>query len=101
MAIGDPSEKSITLAIRKYLKVVGAKVYKIHGHGMGTNGAPDLLGAYAGRPLALEVKVPGKKLSPLQEIEIAALTAAGAIAARVESVEDVKKIIKEIQNGKD
>jgi hypothetical protein len=92
------TEKSITLAIRKYLKSIGAKVYKIHGHGMGTNGAPDLLGAYAGRPLALEVKVPGKKLNPLQEIEIAALIAAGAIAARVESVEDVKNLLKGASN---
>jgi hypothetical protein len=90
------TEIAITKAIRRYLKSVGAKVYKIHGHGMGTNGCPDLLGAYAGRPLALEVKVPGKCLSPLQEKELAELTAAGAIAARVESVEDVKKIIEGI-----
>jgi Holliday junction resolvase len=87
------TEKSITLSIRKYLKSIGAKVYKIHGSGMGVNGAPDLLGAYAGRPLALEVKQPGEQLTALQEKELKELAAAGAIAARVESVEDVKKII--------
>jgi hypothetical protein len=88
------TEKSITAAIRRYLKSIGAKVYKIHGSGMGVNGAPDLLGAYAGRPLALEVKQPGKCLTTLQEKELKELTAAGAIAARVESVEDVKNLLK-------
>ena len=88
------SEKSIVTAIRKYLKSIGAKTHKTHGSALGHAGTPDILGAHAGRPLALEVKKPGGHLTKLQDHELAEWAKAGAIAGRVESVEDVKNLLK-------
>ena len=88
---GMSSEKSIEQAIRRYLKGIGAKVEKIHP--WAHNGVPDLLGCYRGKFLALEVKKPGGVLSPLQQRELRQWAEAGAIAGRVESVEEVKELL--------
>jgi Holliday junction resolvase len=88
------SEKSIVDAIRKYLKSIGAKTYKMHGGPHGHAGAPDIIGAHAGRPLALEVKQPGENPTPIQRHELAAWEKAGAIAGCVRSVEDTKNLLK-------
>ena len=87
------SEKSIVDAIRRYLKSIGAKVEKQHGTIYGRNGVPDLLGCYQGRCLALEVKRPGEKTTPLQQYELSQWIGAGAIAGRVESVKQVKELL--------
>jgi len=86
-------EKAIVNAIRRYLKEIGAKVVKTHGSVHGQGGTPDIIGVYQGRALALEVKCPGKKLTPLQEHELSDWEAAGAIAARVESAAQVKELL--------
>ena len=88
------SEKSIVEAIRKYLKSIGAKTYKTHGSALSHAGTPDILGVLAGRALALEAKKPGGRLTKLQDHELAEWRKAGAIAGRVESVEDVKNLLK-------
>jgi hypothetical protein len=88
------SEKSRIDAIRRYLKSIGAKTHKTHGGPCGHAGAPDILGAYAGRPLALEVKKPGGRLTRLQIKELAEWEKAGAISGQVESVQDVKNLLK-------
>ena len=93
------TEKSITAAIRRYLKSIGAKVEKQHGGRFGKSGVPDLLGCYQGRALALEVKRPGGKPTPLQLKELSEWQQSGAITAKVESVEDVKKLIEGRVNG--
>ena len=88
------SERSITAAIQKYLKSIGAKAVKIHGGPMSHAGTPDILGAYRGTPLALEVKKPGGHLSKIQIHELLEWKKAGAIAGKVESVQDVKNLIE-------
>jgi len=90
------SEKSITAAIQRYLKKIGGKVIKTHGTGFGQAGTPDLIGVLRGRSLALEVKRPGEDTTPLQKVELRKWAEAGAIAGRVESVQEVKDLIKEI-----
>ena len=94
------SEASIVAAIRKYLKSIGAKTHKTHGSTLGHAGTPDILGVYTRcdgkvQMLALEVKKPGGRLTKLQDHELAEWAKAGAIAGRVESVEEVKKLIGE------
>ena len=94
-----PSERSIVDAIRKYLKSIGAKTHKTHGSALGHAGTPDILGVYTrcdGKVsmLALEVKKPNGRLTKLQDHELAEWKKAGAIAGRVESVEDVKNLLK-------
>lgn len=45
--------------------------------GFGRNGVPDIIGCYKGRFFAIEVKREGKKLTPLQERQGAAIVANG------------------------
>lgn len=57
-------------------------------------GTPDLLGCYRGRALALEIKRPGGRATALQEAELAAWQAAGAIAGVVCSPEQVRVLLE-------
>ena len=67
---------------------------KTHG-GRYANGWPDVVGCHRGRMLALEVKRPGGKPTPLQVAEIAKWEKAGAIAAIVYSVDDVRLLLSD------
>jgi len=89
------TEAAITEAIARFLRARGAHVIKTYG-GPYRRGLPDLIGVYRGRALALEVKRPGGKPTPLQEHELSKFAAAGALAAVVTSVEDVKRLIGEV-----
>jgi VRR-NUC domain-containing protein len=51
-------------------------------------GVPDLLIVSAGRPLFLELKAPGRKLSPAQIECHAALERAGGIIATADNIDD-------------
>lgn len=96
-------EKDIVAAIRRYLATLGEDVFfwKEHGGAYGTSGVPDIICCYRGRFLGLEVKRPGGRLTPLQERTLARINAAGGIARRVESVEDVKDIIRQADGGEE
>lgn len=96
-------EKDIVAAIRRYLATLGEDVFfwKEHGGAYGTSGVPDIICCYRGRFLGLEVKRPGGRLTPLQERTLARISAAGGIARRVESVEDVKDIIRQADGGEE
>lgn len=62
------------------------------------NGVSDIIGVYKGRPLFIEVKVPGKEESGLSENQKAFLkqvTRMGALAFVASSVEQVKIILSE------
>lgn len=57
--------------------------------GLGTvPGIPDILALKAGRLVAIELKVPGGRLSPAQRETIAALKAAGARVEIADSLDD-------------
>lgn len=88
-----PTEKAVVNAIMRYLnQQPNCYVVKTHGSIYST-GQPDLLGCYRGRMLALEVKRPGGKPTKLQMAMLKKWEAAGAIAAVVHSVEEVKGIL--------
>lgn len=88
------TEKAIVNAIKRYLdKLSECYVIKTHGS-IYSAGQPDLLGCYKGKTLALEVKRPGGKPTPLQLAVLKKWEAAGAIAAVVTSVEEVKTILQ-------
>ena len=89
-------ERDIVTAIRKYLASLGSDVFfwKEHGSVYGTNGVPDIICCYKGRFLGLEAKLPGGRLTELQKRAIEKMNRAGGIACRVESVEDVKRVIE-------
>ena len=91
-------EREIVTAIRKYLASLGSDVFfwKEHGSVYGTNGVPDIICCYKGRFLGLECKLPGGRLTELQKRAIEKINRAGGVACRVESVEDVKRVIARV-----
>ncbi len=91
-------ERDIVTAIRKYLASLGSDVFfwKEHGSVYGTNGVPDIICCYKGRFLGLECKLPGGRLTELQKRAIKKINRAGGVACRVESVEDVKRVIARV-----
>ena len=91
-------ERDIVTAIRKYLASLGSDVFfwKEHVSVYGTNGVPDIICCYKGRFLGLECKLPGGRLTELQKRAIEQINRAGGFACRVESVEDVKRVIARV-----
>ena len=91
-------ERDIVAAIKKYLASLGSDVFfwKEHGSVYGTNGVPDIICCYKGRFLGLECKLPGGRLTELQKRAIEQINRAGGFACRVESVEDVKRVIARV-----
>ena len=91
-------ERDIVTAIRKYLASLGSDVFfwKEHGSVYGSNGVPDIICCYKGRFLGLECKLPGGRLTKLQKRTIEKINRAGGVACRVESVEDVKRVIERV-----
>ena len=91
-------EREIVAAIKKYLSSLGSDVFfwKEHGSVYGTNGVPDIICCYKGRFLGLECKLPGGRLTELQKCAIEKINRAGGVACRVESVEDVKRVIERV-----
>ena len=89
-------ERDIVAAIKKYLSSLGDAVFfwKEHGGPYGCVGIPDIICCYKGRFIGLECKLPGSRLMELQKRAIEKINRAGGIACRVESVEDVKRVIK-------
>ena len=89
-------ERDIVTAIKRYLASLGSDVFfwKEHGSVYGTNGVPDIICCYKGRFLGLECKLPGGRLTKLQKRTIEQINRAGGVACRVESVEDVKRVIE-------
>ena len=91
-------ERDIVTAIRKYLASLGSDVFfwKEHGSVYGTNGVPDIICCYKGHFLGLECKLPGGRLTKLQKRAIEKINRAGGVACRVESAEDVKRVIERV-----
>lgn len=89
-------ERDIVAAIKRYLASLGSDVFfwKEHGGPYGTSGVPDIICCYKGRFLGLEAKLPGGKLTELQKRALDKINRAGGIARRVESVDDVRAVIK-------
>lgn len=88
-----PSEKTIVNSIIRWLnQQPNCYVVKTHGS-IYSSGQPDLIGCHHGRMLALEVKRPGNKPTPLQQAVLKKWEAAGAIAAVVTSIEEVKALL--------
>jgi hypothetical protein len=88
-------ERDVVATIKKHLISLGGDIFfwKEHGGPYGTSGIPDIICCYKGRFLGLEAKLPGGKLTELQKRMLDKINAAGGIARRVQSVDDVKVII--------
>ena len=93
-------ERDIVAAIKKYLFALGADVFfwKEHGGPYGTSGVPDIICCYKGRFIGMECKLTGGRLTELQKRAITKINRAGGIARRVESVDEARAIIQQIDN---
>ena len=91
-------EREIVAAIKRYLLTLGDAVFfwKEHGGPYGCAGIPDVICCYKGWFIGLECKLPGGKLTELQKRAIEKINRAGGVACRVESVEDVKRVIERV-----
>ena len=69
-------------------------VVKYHGSMYGQAGVPDLLICLRGRFIAMEIKAPGGKVTPLQESNITQINNAGGAAYIVRSVEDAQQAVE-------
>ena len=91
-------EREIVAAIKRYLLTLGDAVFfwKEHGGPYGGAGIPDVICCYKGRFIGRECKRPGGRLTELQKRAIEKINHAGGVACRVESVEDVKRVIARV-----
>jgi len=91
-------ERDVVAAIKKHLASLGSDVFfwKEHGGPYGSAGIPDIICCYRGRFLGLEVKLPSGRLTELQKRAIEKINRAGGFARRVESVDDVRAIIAQV-----
>ena len=87
-------EKNIVAAILRLLRALPrCFAWKTHGGMYGTAGIPDIIACVEGRFCAFEVKQPGRELSPLQAATLDKIKAAGGLACKVTSVEEVKSAL--------
>ncbi|MGN0794722.1 MAG: VRR-NUC domain-containing protein [Aristaeellaceae bacterium] len=96
-------ERDVVAAIKQYLASLGSDVFfwKECGGPYGTSGVPDIICCYKGRFLGLEAKLPTGRLTELQKRASRKINQAGGIACRVESVEDVKRVIAQVDAERD
>lgn len=93
-------EKTITNSILKLLNSQSdCWAVKIHGGPYQRAGLPDIIGHICGRFVGIEVKVPGKSPTPIQNVIIKEITSTGAVATWVTNIDDVEKLVAEIRSG--
>lgn len=91
------TERAIVKAILVYLNSLpGCLARKRWGGGMGVAGDPDIDACIRGRSVQLEVKRPGERPTALQAKRLEEWRKAGALAAVVSSVEEVKSLLAEV-----
>lgn len=94
------TECDITAAILRLLKKTpNCFCWKEHGGMYGTAGIPDIIACINGRFVAFEVKVPGNKLTKIQEITIHKIRNAKGQAFKVTSAAEVVAILKELEGS--
>ena len=93
------NETQLVQSIKKYLSTLPETFFwKEHGGQYGTAGIPDIIVCYQGHFIGLEAKVGKNKPTKLQSVTIEHIRKAGGTAAVVRSVEDVKTIIRELED---
>ena len=93
--MNGPKENAIVQKILKFLiQLPGCVARKRWGGGMGVAGDPDITGCLDGRHFEFEVKRPGQRPTPLQARRLEEWRRAGALAAVVNSQEDVQGILE-------
>lgn len=92
-------ESNLVKLILSTLRSRGAFAEKIHGGPMQAAGLPDIIAAFKGIFIGLEVKIPGreKTLTVRQSYTLEQIAKAGGISAMVTSVRQVDDILSSIE----
>lgn len=86
-------ESALQRQIIAYLRERGAYVFKVVGSPYQQRGTPDLLVCWQGRFIGIELKVPGKEATIIQNHEIRKIMEAGGCGAVIKSVGDVVALL--------
>lgn len=89
-----PKERDIVKQIKDYCKEQGMYIIKQHGSQFAELGTPDLIFCWMGSFYAAEIKVPGKKPTPIQIQRINEIKKAGGVAFWCTSLQEFKDKIK-------
>lgn len=93
------SEKQVETRLRQRVKELGGKALKFVSPGC--SGVPDrLVFLPGGKIILVELKAPGKKLSPLQEKMRKFFIDLGFKYYVIDCYEKVDELVQEVQNGK-
>lgn len=75
-----PTETALSVAcMHRVRKMHGGEVLKVHGSGTQQSGQPDHIVCIRGRFVAIELKQPGKRPTPLQMKRLRSWAKAGAL----------------------
>lgn len=75
-------------------------IVKYHQDGRyATAGTPDLLAVHKGQFVAVEVKMPGRKPSKLQEAVLRRISQAGGVTAVIDSLDKARQLVLDIEEG--
>lgn len=85
------SEKRIENSIQRFLDSIGAYHIKNHGSIYSRSGTPDITACVNGKFVAIEVKQPGGRVSPLQAAHIELIKQSNGTAFVAYSLDDVKR----------
>ena len=92
------TETAIVNSIMRWLKAQpGCWAFKVHGGPWQLAGVPDIVGCLDGKFFALEVKRPGGKIRPVQEIIIGQIRKAGGLADIVYNKEQVCELLSNLR----
>jgi len=73
---------------------VGGKWFHVHGDPYQERGVSDLIGCVGGKFIAIEVKMPGKKLTEYQEDFLSGVTANGGLGFSSDDIRYSVKVVK-------
>lgn len=92
-------ETDITAKCLKHLNAQSRCVArKQHASQYGNVGEPDIDGCWDGRALKIEVKMPGKKPTPLQMAAMRRWERAGALAGWVTSLDEMLELLDHVDD---
>lgn len=96
------SEATLRVEVMRFLRSYpGVWAVKYHGGPYSEAGVPDILACVRGRFVAFELKMPGKKPTKIQEVQLGKIADAYGIAVVASSLDDVVKIVKDIEGQAD
>ena len=89
-------ERDLQRRVAKHIRDRGGYVVNTSGGIHGTNGTPDLVGCYRGKPFAFELKAERRTPTPMQEYQLRLAESAGALVSVIYDVVTVRMLLDDI-----